>query len=125
MDKVVRFEIPVDNMERAKVFYVTCFKWMFDTNEETNYTFIKTAESDGNVPKELGVINGRMIQRDENQPVPTIVISVEDIHDTVEKVKGAGGNVFTGVFNVGMMGLCALFKDTEGNLMGLWQSFSQ
>lgn len=125
MDKVVRFEIPVDNMERAKEFYMTCFKWAIDSDQE-NYTFVKTTDSDEkNIPKEAGVINGRMIQRDENQPVPTLVISVDDIHETVEKVKGAGGNVFTGVFNVGMRGLCALFKDTEGNIIGLWQGFSQ
>jgi len=125
MDKIVHFEIPVEDMERAKEFYQTCFKWEIGKMPDTDYNFVKTTETDDKQrPKEVGAINGGFVKRDENQPVPTLVINVEDIHLSVDRVRSAGGDVFTGVFNVGAMGLYALFKDTEGNILGLWQDIS-
>jgi uncharacterized protein len=126
MNKVTHFEIPADDIERAKAFYMKCFGWKIDKVPDMDYNSIRTVECDDkNMPKEVGAINGGLIQRNENQSGPTMVINVEDIHDAIQMVKDYGGDVFTGVFNVGAMGLYALFKDTEGNTMGLWQSLSQ
>ena len=36
-------------------------------------------------------------------------------------VKNMGGEVVRGKMQVGEMGHAAYFKDTEGNIIGLWQ----
>jgi predicted enzyme related to lactoylglutathione lyase len=66
MGKVVHFEIPADNLARAKKFYSTVFGWNLNEIPEMEYTMVRTAESDENgMPKEPGAINGGMLQRQD------------------------------------------------------------
>jgi len=46
LDKVVHFEIPVDNVERAQKFYKNAFDWMVNPVPEINYTTLGTTEVD-------------------------------------------------------------------------------
>ena len=48
MDKVVHFEIPADDLERAKKFYKTIFGWKMDTVEGMEYVLIETMPVDEN-----------------------------------------------------------------------------
>ncbi len=66
MGKVVHFEIPADDLARAKKFYSTVFGWTLNEFPEMEYTIAKTVESDQNgMPKEPGAINGGMLQRQD------------------------------------------------------------
>lgn len=38
MDKVMHFEIPVDDMKRAQNFYKSIFGWHVESMPEMNYT---------------------------------------------------------------------------------------
>jgi len=40
---------------------------------------------------------------------------------SMKKVKKMGGEIVREKFQVGDMGYAAYFKDTEGNIIGLWQ----
>jgi predicted enzyme related to lactoylglutathione lyase len=53
---------------------------------------------------------------------PVIVIGVDDLDDAVARVEKLGGSVAIGRQPVGDMGFAAYVNDTEGNLIGLWQS---
>jgi predicted enzyme related to lactoylglutathione lyase len=123
LDKVVHFEIPVDNLERAKKFYKSAFDWGMNPVPEMEYTLLGTVEVDEKtqMPKESGAINGGMTQRDNTIKNPVITISVEDIDAAMKKIEGLGGKIVQGKMEVPNMGITAYFQDTEGNIMGLFQ----
>jgi predicted enzyme related to lactoylglutathione lyase len=124
MDKVVHFEIPADNLDRAKKFYQTTFGWQIEDYPDMKYVIARTAEVDENrMLKEPGAINGGMMERAGAVPkAPSFAIDVENLEAAIQKVKDAGGTVITDKMEVGDMGWMAYFKDTEGNIMSLWQT---
>ena len=123
MDKVVHFEIPADDLERAKKFYKTIFGWKMDTVEGMEYILIETTPVDENhMPEEPGAINGGMMKRQRPLTSPIITINVQNIDDALINVKKMGGEVVKGKMPVADMGNVAYFKDTEGNIIGLWQN---
>ncbi len=64
MDKVVHFEIPTDDLSRAKEFYGSVFGWDLQTMEEMDYTIARTTSVDEQqMPTEPGAINGGMMKR--------------------------------------------------------------
>ena len=122
MDKVVHFEIPVDDFERAQKFYKNVFGWKMESLPGIEYSMIGTAPVDEKgMPKEIGAINGGMMKRQRPVISPVITISVEDIEDAMKKVKKMGGEIVRGKMQVGEFGYAAYFKDLEGNILGLWQ----
>ena len=122
MDKVVHFEIPVDDLERAQKFYKSVFGWKMESLPGMEYIMIGTTPvDDKGTPKEIGAINGGMIKRQRPVTSPLITIGVEDIEDAMKNVKKMGGEIVRGKMQVGEFGYAAYFKDTEGNIIGLWQ----
>ena len=126
MDKVVHFEIPVDDRARAKEFYASVFEW---TVEDTDmgggsvYTTAGTVASDERMqPKEPGAINGGLMDRTSDTPVPVITIGVDSIDDSLKKVEAGGGSTITPRTPIPNMGAFAYFRDTEGNVIGLWET---
>lgn len=123
MDKVVHFEVPADDLERAKNFYQTVFGWQMNSIPGMDYTMVLTAEVDENhMPKEPGAINGGMYKRKEAGEPTTIVVGVSSIDDYLQKVEKAGGKILAPKQTVGDMGFYARVGDTEGNIFGLWEN---
>ncbi len=126
MDKVVHFEIPADDLGRAKKFYQTVFGWELSDVPNmppgAEYSVIRTvAVDDKNMPRESGAINGGMMQRTPDATGPVIVINVADVEQSLEIITSAGGKVVMPVQKVMDMGLYARVADTEGNVIGVWQ----
>ncbi len=122
MDKVVHFEIPADNIERAKKFYQTLFGWKINDVPNMNYSIVHTVEVDEkNMPKESGAINGGMYKR-ETEDTPVVVIDVKSVDDSLKKLKKAGGSVAAPKQSIQDMGYYAKIKDTEGNVIGIFQA---
>ena len=71
---------------------------------------------------EPGAINGGIRQRSAETPTPLIVISVDSIDESLKKIEAEGGNTVMPRTEMGDMGAYAYFKDTEGNVIGLWES---
>jgi predicted enzyme related to lactoylglutathione lyase len=123
MDKIVHFEIPSDDIARAKDFYSSIFGWELQDMEGMDYTIVKTVDVDENqMPKEPGAINGGMMKRDSDTPTPVITINVASIDDALGKIESSGGSVVRPRTEIPGMGAFAYFKDTEGNTMGLWEN---
>ena len=53
---------------------------------------------------------------------PVITLAVDDIDATIVAVEKHGGSAVGEKMAVAEMGFAAYFKDSEGNLMGLWQN---
>jgi predicted enzyme related to lactoylglutathione lyase len=121
--RVVHFEIPVDDTDRAADFYRSAFSWQLDSMPEVNYTMIRsTPTDDQGMPQEPGSINGGMFKREDQLTNPVITIDVEDIDSTLAKIGTLGGSTVLPKQPVGDMGFAAYFRDTEGNVVGLWQN---
>ena len=126
MSKVVHFEIPADDLDRAKNFYGSVFGWELQTvpMNEGEYTSVKTTDVDEQtqLPTEPGAINGGMFLRDERVTAPVITIDVEGIDDALKQVEAEGGTTVTPRTAIPGMGAFAYFKDPEGNVLGLWET---
>ena len=126
MNRVVHFEIPAENVKRAQKFYSDIFGWKITDMPEMNYTILHTAPTDDNgVLKESGAINGGMMKRSNPINSPVITIDVNDIDETLQAIKKMGGRVVKEKMGVGDMGYSAYFKDTEDNILGLWQAIKK
>ena len=53
-----------------------------------------------------------------------ITIDVQSIDDALATIRSLGGEAVGEKTPVGEMGFAAYFKDTEGNVLGLWESAS-
>jgi uncharacterized protein len=94
MDKVVHFEIPADDMARAKKFYRDMFGWELVDIPGMDYVIVHTVAVDkDNMPLESGAINGGITKRIPTEKNPVIVIDVPSIDDYVKKIVKAGGKV--------------------------------
>jgi predicted enzyme related to lactoylglutathione lyase len=128
MDKIIHFEIPSDNLQRAEQFYKSAFGWqtMAAPMPEANYIFANTVKTGPDMrPTETGAINGGLMPRDANAPNPILVIGVDAIEDALRRVRDAGGEVVSETLRVGDFGLYARFKDPEGNVLALWQNLME
>ena len=125
MSKVVHFEIPADDLDRAKNFYGSIFGWELQTvpMDGGEYTSVKTTDVDEQtqLPTEPGAINGGMFQRAEQLTSPVITIDVDGIDDALKKIEAEGGSTVTPRTAIPGMGAFAYFKDPEGNVLGLWE----
>jgi hypothetical protein len=126
MDKVVHFEIPVDDEARAKEFYASVFEWELndvDMGGGATYTTVTTVPVDDTMmPTAPGAINGGLMRRSGGPSSPVITISVAEVDDALKKVEAGGGSVVTPKTPIPGMGAYAYFKDSEGNTMGLFQT---
>lgn len=119
MGKVVHFEIPFEDQDRAEQFYTRAFGWSFQHwGEDTGY--LLTDIQDG----EMG-INGALISRSELHAAPVVIIDVEDIDAGVAAAVTAGAEQLGDKNAVPNMGWSAYVRDPEGNVIGLWQSDEQ
>ena len=125
MDKVVHFEIPADDVSRASAFYRSIFGWELTdmSGQGMDYTLVQTAAvNERQQPTEPGAINGGMMKRSADVPAPVITIEVSAIDDALKQVEGAGGSVVAPRQEIPGMGAFAYFKDSEGNVLGLWET---
>lgn len=124
MDKVVHFEIPTDDLARAKEFYSSIFGWeLEDMQGGMPYTIARTTPVDEQqMPTEPGGINGGMMQRTSETPTPVLTVGVGSVDDALQKVEAGGGSTVTPKTEIPGMGSFAYIKDTEGNVIGLWEN---
>jgi uncharacterized protein len=124
MDHVVHFEIPADDLAKSKAFYAAVFGWDVRTSEQMDYTMLTTVTVDEKtyVPTEPGAINGGLVDRSATLAHPVITVGVTSIEDSLKKIEAAGGSVVAPKMQIPDFGAYAYFKDTEGNVLGLWES---
>ncbi|MHB1921076.1 MAG: VOC family protein [Chitinophagaceae bacterium] len=100
MNPVVHFEMPAEDQKRMADFYTRVFGWQTQQlgPEMGNYTLVTTTEMGANhLPKEAGRINGGFFKKTKEVQYPSVVIAVDDIHQSMEKVKDSGGIILRGM----------------------------
>lgn len=116
MAKVVHFEIPVDDPERAQQFYQAVFDWKVQGYGDFPYWLVQAGPED-----ERGA-DGALIGRSETHRAPVVIIGVEDLDASTQRATEAGAQLVQGKQAVPGMGWSAYLRDPEGNVIGLWQS---
>ena len=124
---IVHFEIPADDVERARKFYSTLFGWKIEKAEvkvdadTMDYWMISTS-GDTNEKSSLG--GGLMKRKDPQQPNLNY-IEVSSIDEYSNKVKNLGGKVVMPKTKVEGYGSFAVCTDTENNSFALWEIAQQ
>ena len=124
MPKVVHFEIPADDVTRAREFYGGVFGWQLQEMQEMDYTLVETVPVDQKtqLPLEPGAINGGLMRRTAETPAPVLTVDVESIDISLKEIEAAGGSTVQPRTEIPGMGAFAYFKDSEGNVVGLWET---
>ncbi|MSX37769.1 MAG: VOC family protein [Actinobacteria bacterium] len=115
MSKVVHFEIPVDNEQRATAFYNDVLGWEVSRFGDGPYWLVRAgAESEPGA-------DGALLARDDLHRSPVLTASVENMDDALARVVVGGGQVVQGKLPIPSMGWSAYIVDPEGNTIGLFQ----
>jgi uncharacterized protein len=123
--EVGHFEIPADNLARARKFYAETFGWTMMDFPGLEYTMVRTgAVDEKGMPTGAGYIGGGIGKRDRLLEHPVVTILVEEISDAEKAIAKNGGKVIRVKQPIGdgSMGFTAYFKDSEGNTIGLYQA---
>lgn len=112
----VKFELPADDLRRASTFYKDVFGWS-TMDLPFNYVVLDTDGKPVNPMESSGGIS----PRNDFVKAPVLIISVNSIDETAQKVKAAGGENLNDKQQVGEFGFSMYIKDTEGSVMCLWE----
>lgn len=132
MNPVVHFEMPAKDRKRVADFYSKVFGWQMTQlgPEMGNYLLAGTVETDENqMPKKPGAINGGFWETQEKVS-PHVVISVDNLEESMKAVEEAGGKIIGGATGPGKIddipgiGRYISFEDSEGNRVGMLQPAS-
>jgi uncharacterized protein len=121
--RVVHFEIPYEDQDRAQQFYKAAFDWQLQGMPGMGYVLASTGPTGDRGPTEPGFINGGMLSRSDSPSAgPLVVVDVESIDEALQRIADLGGQTIVGKQPVGDMGFSAYVRDPEGNVLGLWET---
>lgn len=114
MGRVVHFEIPADDPDRAVGFYRELFGWKIeDANVGMPYWLVTTGED-----SQPGV-DGAIMARGGTANTVTNTVAVDSVDETLARVRDLGGEVVTDVMPIPGVGRFAYCKDLDDNLFGV------
>jgi len=124
MPNIAYFEIPADNVDRAKHFYKNLLGWKIEpiktptldlkSTEAMEYREMTLGEPT------LGTINmGGLYRREKNETIRHYVM-VDDIDAVLANVERLGGKIVVKKHMMKGVGLLSIIRDTEGNEFGVW-----
>ena len=115
MAKVIHFEIPVDDGDRAKAFYQEVFGWEISGWGDQPYWLVTAGPED-----ERGA-DGALIGRGEVHTAPVVVVGVASVDEALEAAQAAGGEIVMGKEEIPEVGFAGYFRDPEGNTIGVFE----
>ena len=115
MSRIVHFEIPATDPERAVAFYKKAFGWKIEKWPGPMEYWLVTTGAEG-----APGINGGLMKKG-NVANTTNTIGVESVDNAVASVTNAGGKLIMPKTPIPTVGYFAYCQDTEGNLFGVMQ----
>jgi predicted enzyme related to lactoylglutathione lyase len=116
MSRVIHFEIPAAEPDRAAAFYGKVFGWKFDKWAGPTEYWMVTTGTEGTPG-----INGGMMKKPGGITSTTNTIGVASVDAAVDAAVGAGGRNIMPKTPIPGVGYFAYCEDTEGNLFGVMQ----
>jgi predicted enzyme related to lactoylglutathione lyase len=112
MPSIIHFEIPADDMQRAKAFYSNLFGWKIEGIPGMDYMMIDT----------YGAPGGGVMKRMRPEHQITSYIGVPSVDEYSAKVQKLGGKIIVPKMAVPGMGYFVICMDTENNFFGIWET---
>jgi predicted enzyme related to lactoylglutathione lyase len=117
MPRIVHFNRPVNDSERARAFYGEVFGWTFQQVDAPRPFWFVTTGPEG----EPG-INGTIYARENGQPEGLCnVVNVASVDEAVASIEAAGGSVQVRKMPIPGIGWIAVATDTEANVFSMLQ----
>jgi predicted enzyme related to lactoylglutathione lyase len=113
---IVWFEIPADNLARAKSFYSKLFGWKIKKMPGTKMAYLLIDTGGGN-----DTPDGGMMERQSPQHTITNYVGVASVDKAAQKVQKLGGKIMMPKSPVPHMGYFVVCQDTEKNIFALWE----
>lgn len=110
-EKINYVELPARDLAKAKAFFTAAFGWEFE-DFGPDYTAFSNQGLDG------GFFRSDQCVSTQNGSALVVFYS-DDIHSTLAKVEGAGGNVLQPIFDF-PGGRRFHFADPNGNEYAVW-----
>jgi len=114
---IVWFEIPADDIARAKMFYGQLFGWQINPLPVAAFPDYQHIDTGGAEASPDGAVMQRM------HPAQTITqyVLVASVTKHMAKVEKLGGSICNPKTAVPGMGYFAICQDTEKNTFALWE----
>jgi len=115
MSRVIHFEIPASDPERASAFYKKVFGWKIEKWPGPMEYWMVNTGAEGTPGINGGLMKNTSVKNTTN------TIGVESVDSAIETVNKAGGKLIMPKTAIPTVGYFAYCKDTEGNLFGVMQ----
>jgi len=116
MSRVVHFELPADDCDRAVKFYEKAFGWKLHRwDGPMDYWLVSTGD-----PGSPGIDGGLSRRRSPGEGI-SFTIDVENVDAAVASAAAAGAEIVHPKGAIPGVGWLAYFKDPEGNVVGMMQ----
>ncbi len=121
----IHFEIPADDVERAKSFYENVYGWKIDKVEmegcDMNYWGVNVTGEDRKKTKP-SVCGGLMKRKNEAQKgILNYVVVNDEVETFVPEIEKLGGKIIVPVTEIPKVGKFVIFQDSERNTLAIWK----
>jgi len=117
MSMKIHFEIPADDLNRAKSFYNRLFGWeIYKVPGRKNYLLI-TADGEKRVSSSI-------IKRFSPRQTTIIYFDVPSVEECSARILELGGEIVVSKKPIPGVGYFAICHDTENNNFGIWEEDS-
>ncbi len=112
---IVHIEISAKDRKALSKFYADVFGWGIAHTDELNYTTFETGEG----------VGGGFNPVTEQNPAGTVTfyIQTDNVTASLKDVEKAGGTILSPEMEIPKMGKFGLFRDPQGNQVGLFMPF--
>jgi predicted enzyme related to lactoylglutathione lyase len=114
--RIVHFEIPADNPDRAMAFYQKALGWKYQKYDGPMEYWMVSTGGDG------PGIDGGLSKREFPGQGPVVVAGVASIDRSTTAIREAGGEEVVPRVTIPGAGYAAYFKDPEGNVFGIFEA---
>jgi predicted enzyme related to lactoylglutathione lyase len=113
--KIVHVELSATDRKALSKFYADVFGWEVKDDDSMNYTTFRAGDG----------VAGGFNPVTENYPAGTVTVYIEtdDVTASLNAVKKAGGTVIATEMEIPNTGMFGLFRDPQGNLIGVFKPF--
>jgi predicted enzyme related to lactoylglutathione lyase len=115
VSRIIWFEVPADDTERAKAFYKKLFGWKINPMPHMEEYFHMDTGGPDAAP------DGAIMKRMHANQTITSYVSVPSVAKFIGKIEKLGGNICKPKTAVPGMGYFAVCNDTENNTFAIWE----
>ncbi len=112
---IIHVELSATDRKALSKFYADVFGWQLQHHDDMNYTTFNPGEG----------IGGGFSPVSENYPagMTMVYIGTDNVTKSLQEVEKAGGTIVTPEMDIPNTGKFGVFRDPQGNLVGLFMPF--